>query len=1028
MKNSSSTLLIDNSWLAVAIVAACFLVSDFALADTAILKACHELGKPVVTVGLPKAYEGGVHEFVEASEDILSAVARWNVCPAFAYGNDYQILDWLENGKVDAAVVSPFAAAILKIPRADSSETRYQMSEAWPFDRGGLNHYNVGIVFDKSRLRDENAGLFYDTFLRDLGNSDAQASRILLSSHWSVALPVLLSYTSERFEELGYDEEWAEQVGWRSFMQHLEFTINSNQPELSSEPVLASVSLLLFTDDEFDADTTLQISQNSFQDVFVYRQRQEKLFDQLQNFTLPSFDPQTVKLWLSNGEGEDTPVPEDYLSQFLDKNFSVHEIGSHENRHFRFGLNELWRILCDSENCNQRSFALVLTGGGVKAAYQTKIIDHLYGSGYLENKASTQLARGALQTEPIVVDHVIGTSGGALLGVFVSAIEEPLNLNLTDLLWENTDKERYIASHDIFPFIEMPRYVTLLISTLIFSFFIFIAQRSVGFWFKEDSPTVAAQYQVQESNLRRIPPRSIWVVLLLIAPWIIKSVNGEAGLQHVPAIAGMLYFFCVLIAMYSDSRLIFKDSFRIKEMVFRSLDVVLLFFGILLVSIPFMIELSGMFANGRAPLLGYIGRATLVCCVGFLVLFLAVHRVLARQEDDVTTIPASYIRNAFFVMFFIPIFAHLALWTFGQPMFELSWEFWWKFMLLSVLASLLILVLGHIGLKVPERNPIKVGLDFLTTMQPSSKYFTSARRYQRALVFFALALFWWNLVMAPGIYGNETAKAYFQSVYEEKAGIEIDWEDQDDEKPFAIKPKTPFVISATSLEKARERYVMIHPELVDPSCPQIEDVADGEFAELGKIDQRWLFADCTLTNQEYINIAFASGSPFPVFPATKVSLPSLEDDEWLVDGGFAHNIPIEAAKVVGAESVLVINASPLLRNDEMPDSIDSLWFGNLSYNLIRLFPYLFERSQIEDLLSAEQMLVATISPENPDNKWPGLTDYDPEWVQYLIDAAARDVDERIGVIESWGPPKCLFGGIQYPCMELKEITGVSGPS
>ena len=119
----------------------------------------------------------------------------------------------------------------------------------------------------------------------------------------------------------------------------------------------------------------------------------------------------------------------------------------------------------------------------------------------------------------------------------------------------------------------------------------------------------------------------------------------------------------------------------------------------------------------------------------------------------------------------------------------------------------------------------------------------------------------------------------------------------------------------------------------------------------------------------------------------------------LIDGGFAHNKPLEAALALGANKVLVLNSSPLEAL-----SPGGCLLGELACNIPKLLPYLWERSQVEDLLSTRRMLVASIYPTATRGYWPSLTDFRRETVRQLVKDAGDDRNARVGVIESWGAP------------------------
>src|SRR5437016_1783767 len=63
-----------------------------------------------------------------------------------------------------------------------------------------------------------------------------------------------------------------------------------------------------------------------------------------------------------------------------------------------------------------------------------------------------------------------------------------------------------------------------------------------------------------------------------------------------------------------------------------------------------------------------------------------------------------------------------------------------------------------------------------------------------------------------------------------------------------------------------------------------------------------------------MDVVMGSGSIFPVFPPRQMhDFPTAGESIWLVDGGFAHNSPVEAAVLWGATLIVVIEASPKVR-------------------------------------------------------------------------------------------------------------------
>ena len=157
------------------------------------------------------------------------------------------------------------------------------------------------------------------------------------------------------------------------------------------------------------------------------------------------------------------------------------------------------------------------------------------------------------------------------------------------------------------------------------------------------------------------------------------------------------------------------------------------------------------------------------------------------------------------------------------------------------------------------------------------------------------------------------------------------------------------------------------------------------------------------------DVIFASGSPFPIFSPHRVFVEATGEHEWLVDGGFVHNVPLEAAKEIGARQVLLLNSSPddSVRPAQEQSLLRRSVFGQLIHGLPHLLPFLFKRSQIADFLMREQMFVVSISPGKRE-WWPALFDFRKSIVRDLLKAAEEDRQQRVGRIETPGPPEFLF--------------------
>jgi predicted acylesterase/phospholipase RssA len=346
------------------------------------------------------------------------------------------------------------------------------------------------------------------------------------------------------------------------------------------------------------------------------------------------------------------------------------------------------------------------------------------------------------------------------------------------------------------------------------------------------------------------------------------------------------------------------------------------------------------------------------------------------------------------------ILGHLALGAvaaFNAASFlELTGGFWEWFVIFIFLLSCLLMWLGHTRETDKENQTwLQQTVGFMFSEFRSRAVMGSERRYMRFARVAVIAWVWWNLLVAPGLYGNENAQGYFKTAFDNYI---VERSPAKKDADFSLT--VPFVIAATSLEKGQERYFLFGSEetLDRALAPQawLHVASDPRWAVIRNVEV-----------PELRDAAFASGSPFPVFSAHKVSVHALNTTERLIDGGFAHNIPLEAAAALGAQKVLVISSSPL--GTGAPSTpcrwLSLLSVGDLTCNLPRLLPYLWERSQVEDVLSTRNMFVAAIYPAAPHSAWPMLTDFRAAVVRDLVDAADRDQRDRIGVVESWGVPE-----------------------
>jgi len=105
-----------------------------------------------------------------------------------------------------------------------------------------------------------------------------------------------------------------------------------------------------------------------------------------------------------------------------------------------------------------------------------------------------------------------------------------------------------------------------------------------------------------------------------------------------------------------------------------------------------------------------------------------------------------------------------------------------------------------------------------------------------------------------------------------------------------------------------------------------------------------------------LDVVMGSGSIFPVFPARKIDgIPQYGEQIELVDGGFAHNSPVEAAVLWGATHIVLIEATPRKRSER----------GNFLKNVTSSFRHLHRQAQLLDARSRGKVTIFSLSPEPP---------------------------------------------------------------
>src|SRR5262249_32016417 len=106
------------------------------------------------------------------------------------------------------------------------------------------------------------------------------------------------------------------------------------------------------------------------------------------------------------------------------------------------------------------------------------------------------------------------------------------------------------------------------------------------------------------------------------------------------------------------------------------------------------------------------------------------------------------------------------------------------------------------------------------------------------------------------------------------------------------------------------------------------------------------------------DVVMGSGSIFPAFPArTLQDFPRPGERVEVIDGGFAHNSPIEAAVLWGATHVILVEASPL--------AAGRVGQRNFLQNSVDAFNHLYDQAQLADARSKDKVTIFTLRPQPP---------------------------------------------------------------
>lgn len=913
------------------------------------------------------------------------------LCYRYTIGSEYQLLDWLQTGRIDAAAVSGMTLALLQRGvGADKFKQEFFVGRKLPLNDLQPRRYRIELRAEKDAVALADFDVQLAELVRTMTGPEPVDAAVHLPSHLSDAVREL----DGRIRKISGNEPGALDAVMENFLERLRFGDASSGAALRL--------------------TLAEVDGGPLSHFFVLRR-----------LALPATVEPGASLPLTLQEetrfldylaGAPARVPKDSkLARFAAGNYQHADAGWRNRFRFEFSLDELNAILRSHVRDSQEDngIALVLTGGGVKAAYQTKLIDELYKSGYLYNRLAPP---DQLPPHAVPVNYVVGTSGGALLGIFVASLDGSRAYpDLSTRLWHKEGKlenDRLSAS-DVFPWADMMRWASLLYVAFIFGAMCVL----LALWRRWFG--IAPTGQVDEAGGRFFYLTVWWLALLIATPWLFVYLNGKHGAEHIPAIQGAFYGLFVLIAVYSDNRFLVTKQTRFgvsNPRPSQRRPVLLGALGIALVLLAVALAVHSEEPRIVA-LLGFeITLPALIACFGVALMFVALHwwfergaarlKPVSRQAFDGIVLLA--------LLFVVShgILCVLAFFGFATTFELILVKFWGVLGVIALGVSILVACFAYLR----PRSRLGRLLDFFLEPHPSQGLVNVARGTR--MIGCAIAgWMWWNLLVAPGLYGNNDAFAYFKDaaghVFPEDPPRDVIGEDGTTTTLLNLKFHAHYVAPVTALEDNKEHYVMFRPAKLYASGASDAGLGKRSWVTIAN-DPRWLMIPDEGKQAELLmRVAFASGSPFPVFPAHRITLP-LVGEKLLVDGGYAHNVPVEAAKRLGARRVLVINSSPRepLKQAKLtpaPKPAEKAqpefrYFGSFAMMLREVLPYLYNRSQVEDAVSGEDLLVASIAPSAPSEGWPFLTDFRAEVIRRMFKAATDDQRLRIGSIDNWGQP------------------------
>jgi len=537
----------------------------------------------VLNVGIPRTSLEGEEpaQLAAKIEDVLSGIYS-DACHKglqlnFAFGSDYEILDWLEQGSIDAAIVPNLSLWLLNTRdaialRELNGEASSRISILRPVAPApSCLRYNAGHWAPCVR----DALATFDALIADIAVGRANGTpRVMFASHLSSVGFLDPIQRAARVLEKRQRSIQGREAAWRELFERVRFAVDS-PPNVDPFPYALeeekdsthrmvdtrNITVVSFPGEEaLQRGLAVSSTDKVYSEHLVISGDAASLFTAAAFVGIPGNQPALIDSTLASLLNEDHPPrPLEVIARAAPV-FGI--------RSFDFSLHESLRLLAQQQRSSGvQQLALVLPGGGVKAAYQSVIVDHLYRVGELRNSNVASKADKGL-----VVQSVLGTSGGALLGYFVSQLGAKGPFSLTKILWRPDGKT--LAGTSVFGLTDLPRYFSIVWTFFVFCVFFafFTGRHSSPFYQRSTTLHGAWRWRLL----------ALFVVFVSV-PILIRFVTRGEEIEHVPVVEGLFYSILTILVMFGDQCLVYKPNCDPQQRPIRRYIYVVAVLGFILV-------------------------------------------------------------------------------------------------------------------------------------------------------------------------------------------------------------------------------------------------------------------------------------------------------------------------------------------------------------------------------------------------------------------------------------------------------------